>query len=383
MFQRKIRVLHLLPAFTVGGPGNVVKTLINNIDRSQFEISCCSMYSSQEGYALSIDAEIEHICLKMKNFLEPNILLKLAKLIKKNSFDIVHTHCLRPDWYGRVTARWCNIPVVSTIHAQDRCYNYIDFGFFKGKIVAAITRSTMRFVNTFIAVSEGVKDYLISFEGIAKERIMVVHNGIEVNEFDLSKINVFASKQKLGILDNTLVVGSVAVLNYRKGLGCLLNAACKVIKFIPNVKFIIVGVGPEENKLKKLAIRLGIEDKVIFMVEQYASVLPIVASMDIFILPSFVEGLGIAVLEAQALKKPCIVTDIPGLRETVIKDQTALVVPPRDEGALAGAILSLLFDKERCLSMGEAGRQHVINNFSASQMARKYERVYKKTLCLS
>jgi len=140
----------------------------------------------------------------------------LNGLIKNGKFDIVHTYLTRADWYGRVVARWCGIPVVSTILGQDRFFNYIDFGPIKGRIVATITRGTMQFVNTFIAISNGVKEYLVCSEGISEKRIEVIYIGIEHDTFDTSTIDTHISRQKFGIADDTLVVGSVAVLHPRK-----------------------------------------------------------------------------------------------------------------------------------------------------------------------
>jgi len=153
-----------------------------------------------------------------------------------------------------------------------------------------------------------------------------------------------------------------------------------VVDLMPNIKFFLWGHGPEETNLKKLTEQLGLQDHVIFCGETYPSIIPIISMMDVFCLPSLFDGLGIAVLEAQSLKKPCIVTDIPGLRETIIKDKTGLIIPPKDENALAEAILTLLSNKELRISMGNAGHQHIIDNFSAHQMAKRCEEVYQKII---
>lgn len=127
---------------------------------------------------------------------------------------------------------------------------------------------------------------------------------------------------------------------------------------------------------------LNLRNKVLFRGGPHPEVASLVRAMDVFVLPSLIDGLGLAPLEAQALEKPCIITNIPGLSETVVPGETGLVVPPGDESALAEAILSLLFDPDRRRAMGKAARRHIEEHYSASRMASEYEKVYEEVLGL-
>ncbi len=378
----KIRVLHIVTTFAQGGPGHVIDAHVKNTDYSRFEITCCSMYEPPANKRIEIPgyAKAEHICLGMKRFIELSVLSKICRIIKERSIDIVHTHLIRADWYGRIAANRCNVPVVSTIHGQDRDFNRIDFGRMAGGIVAAVTRFTMRYVDHFIAVSQGVKDYLIEDEKIDGDKITVIYNGIDCDTFTAGLEGVAEFRQSLGISDEDFVVGNVAVLHPRKGLDYLIKAARKVTKVYPNTKFLLHGQGPAEKHLKKLAEDLGLKEKIIFNTNIPPSVKVVDNSMDIFVLPSVFDGLGIAVLEAAATEKPCVVTNISGLRETVENNRTGLIVKPRDSDALAEAINSLLGDEQKRHSMGKEGRRRILDKFSASKMAKEYEKIYLSTL---
>lgn len=384
MAPKKIRVLQILPALTMGGPGYVVCGLMNHIERSRYELTLCTMYDMLPSAEIPFPAQelgIPWVHLRMKRFFEVKTWNNLSRLIRGEAFDIVHTHLTRADWYGRTIAHRRRFPrVVSTIHGQDRFFNLLDFGPLGGRVVAAVNRFTMRWVDRLVAVSEGVKKYLIDVEKISPQKISVVRNGIELDEFDPNIADVSATRQRLGIPPDALVVGTVCQLHPRKGLLYLLRAARKVADQVSRACFVLVGLGPQEAQLRALASALGLETKVLFRGGPHPEVASLIRAMDVFVLPSLIDGLGLAVLEAQALERPCVVTSIPGLSEAVDPGRTARVVPPEDEGALAEALLFLLAHEQERRVMGKAGRPFVEEHFSARQMARQYEEVYEDVL---
>jgi len=382
--QRRIRVLQLLPSLRMGGPAYVVSGLLKYLGRSHFESTLCTMYDLPPSAEIPFPVKelgIPWVHLRMKRFLEPRTWRNLSRLLRGERFDIVHTHLTRADWYGRTIAHRCRFPrVVSTIHGQDRFFNLLDFGPLGGRLVAAVNRFTVRWVDGLVAVSEGVREYLIDVERISPQKISVVRNGIELDEFDPSVADVAATRQRLGIPQDALVVGTVCQLHPRKGLVYLLRAAREVAQQVSRACFVLVGLGPQEAELRALASTLGLETKVLFRGGPHPEVASIMRAMDVFVLPSLIEGLGLAVLEAQALERPCVVTSIPGLSEAVVPDQTAIVIAPEDEGALAEALLFLLAHEQERRIMGKAGRRFIEEHYSARQMARKYEEVYQGVL---
>lgn len=382
MLQRRIKVLQLITTFAKGGPGHVVEALVKNIDQSKFEITCCSMYQPPAGKEIVLPAELgfKHICLQMKRFLELDALKKLNTLIKDGDFDIVHTHLLRADWYGRVAARMARSPsVVSTIHNEDRQCFYSEFGPLTGRIISAINRVTLRLAHRLFAISQGVMDYLVSVERVEPERIRVIPNGIDLEPFCEMKRSPELIKRSLEIPTDFIVVGTIAALKEQKGLTYLIKAARYIINSHPRTQFVIVGSGKLEESIRKEIADLDLTSYVTLTGER-KDVVELLSIMDIFVLPSLWEGVGIAVLEAMAMERPCVVTDIPGLREVVVPNVSANVVSSRNEVALANAIIDLLDDPAKRLAFGQAGRLWVEKHYSAKDMARQYEKAYMEVL---
>jgi len=385
MIHRKIRILQIIPALRMGGPGYVVSGLMKNLDRSRYESTLCTMYEIPPPTEIPLptaDLGIRWVRLRMRRFLEARAWFQLHRLVREGQFDIVHTHLARPDWYGRTLARWCRFPkVVSTIHNQDRFLFLEDFGVVKGRIIAAVNRFSMRWADKLIAISEGVRNYLLDVEGVPPQKVAVVRNGIQLEQFVSSADDTKRARQRIGIPEEAFVIGTVAVLNPRKGLVHLVRAARRIVSKVPQAYFLLVGDGPQEAELRQLVASLGLERRVLLCGEvRHPDVVWLMRAMDVFVLPSLIDGLGMAVLEAQALERPCVVTSIPGLNEAVAPGQTAIVVPPGDDSALAEAIFSLLADGQKRKIMGSAARLFVEEHYTASVMAHKYEEVYEDVL---
>jgi glycosyltransferase involved in cell wall biosynthesis len=127
--------------------------------------------------------------------------------------------------------------------------------------------------------------------------------------------------------------------------------------------------------LRRLAADLGIADRVRFIGEQ-PQVADVLAALDVFVMPSRHEGLGVAVLEAMAMSLPVVASAVGGIPEVVKPRETGLLVPPDDPAALAAALNELLRDVEKAKRMGVAGRERVLAEFSMEEMASRYERLY-------
>jgi glycosyltransferase involved in cell wall biosynthesis len=170
----------------------------------------------------------------------------------------------------------------------------------------------------------------------------------------------------------------VASFKHHKGHRYLLDAAKRVRRAIPEVRFVLVGRGPLEPELRRQASELGLDGTLVFA--GYRADAPRVASaFDLFVLSSVYEGLSIALVEAMALGLPAVVTAVGGLPEVVEHGQQGLVVQPADPGAIADAVLSLLADPGRRQRLGEAGRRRA-GQFDIRRAAGRMEEVYAELL---
>jgi glycosyltransferase involved in cell wall biosynthesis len=294
--------------------------------------------------------------LKLRNDLDLRPVLPVRRLIRDQSYDIVHFHTKRAHafslWLGgappgqkRVVTRRMDYPMRKGWY--DRyLYN--------------------RRVDGVVAISERIAALLIE-GGVKRERIRVIHSGVDLEPF---KIIPLARGD-----NSVMVIGATAVLEERKGLSFLLEAAAELKRQGRRLKYLIAGDGSQREKLRRLAEALGLKEEVVFLGFVF-DVPAFLSSVDIFVMPSLFEGLGVAALEAMAAARPVIASDTGGLSELVADGETGLLAPPGDSPALARAIGRLVSEPERVRVMGKNSRARVEKYFTMEQMAKKNESYY-------
>jgi glycosyltransferase involved in cell wall biosynthesis len=208
------------------------------------------------------------------------------------------------------------------------------------------------------------------------ERILVIHNGVDVRSFSLPR---GAFRRSEGIPAECTVITTVGRLDTQKGLPYLLEAAELVTRGHPEVRFLVVGEGPRRGDLVRHRDRLGLTERVWFLGFR-TDVPQILADSDVFVLPSLWEGLPIALLEAMAAGLPVVATDVPGVTEVVTDGETGLVVPGKDVGALAGALSRLLDDPDLRLGLARAGRRKVEEEFGWEKVVATTMSLYERLL---
>lgn len=222
-----------------------------------------------------------------------------------------------------------------------------------------------------MAVSEAVRDDLLGRVNLPEDRIMVVPGGVDPPQV----------ARLVSVLDpdHVPVVGTAGPLEVVKGLPFFLGAAQKVLATGRDVEFLVAGAGPEEINLRRMAMELGIGERVTFLPNRpdFSDAL---AAIDVFCLPSLQQGLGTIMLEAMSLGRPVIASDVGGVYSVVRDNETGLVVPPRDSEALALRILEFLDDPAHAWAIGEAGREAVEKEFGTSRMVERSVAVYREVI---
>ncbi len=180
----------------------------------------------------------------------------------------------------------------------------------------------------------------------------------------------------MGLPTDARVVGVVGRLEARKGHRHFIEAMARIVTCEPRAVGLVVGEGKEKSALQAQCDALGLGEAV--RLAGYWPDLPeAFAALDVFVLPSLMEGHPLAILEAMAAGKPVVATDVGGNREAVEPGITGLLVPPADPGALAEGILSLLRDPARAAAFGEAGRRSLERRFSLAEAVRANEDIYR------
>lgn len=361
--QKMIKIIHYIDTPEAGGAINQMFTLCNSLDSSKYSIEVIfGNYKALDPIALdfeNINIPVSRINVKNPRDSQNYNQLKNILNIKKPNllhFHLPHSGSCR---YAYLAANKVNIPVVATEH--DPFPLSVPKRIFK-KLAIKWTAHT-------IAISNHNLNLLIKNYNYPKDKITLVHNGI-----DLSSYSNFVKD-----IHNKAVVTTIATLHPRKGIKYLIQAVPDILKNEPNVKFFIVGNGDELPNLKDLAKNLNIESNITFWgwVRDIKSILK---TTDIYVQPSVREAFGLSVLEAMACKIPVVASSVGGLSE-IIEDQTSgIFVPPENSKALSDTILRLLKDEETRKRIANNGNKRVTEHFSAQKMARETEKVYDKVL---
>ena len=281
----------------------------------------------------------------------------LARRLQEDAPDLIHIQSRHMLSHGTWLARRLGRPLVLTVHDCLEPRERLRFDRRVGRRV--------------IAVSESVQEALLQQGRLSEKLITVIPSGVETgDQIDLPPV-----------LDpgHTPVVGTAGPLEAIKGLPYFLNAAQKVLAAGRKVEFLVSGAGPEESRLRRLSQKLGIESHVVFVPNLF-DFSPALSAMDIFCLPSLSQGLGTIMLEAMALGKPVVATQVGGVEQVVCDNETGLVIPPSDSNRLSERILELLDDPLRARAIGEAGRQLVRREFGVVRMVEQTAAVYRDVL---
>ncbi|MEN8239406.1 MAG: glycosyltransferase family 4 protein, partial [Actinomycetota bacterium] len=218
----------------------------------------------------------------------------------------------------------------------------------------------------FHAVSQAVKDSTVETLGVDPDKITVVKRGRDSGRLGRrSEERTAAARDMLGIPRSAKVVVTVGRQEYQKGHRYLIEAFAGVVEVHPDARLLITGrEGHSTEDLQAMIADLGLES-VVTLLGHRSDVSEVLAASDIFVFPSLYEGLGGALIEALALELPVVASDLPALREVVSEGENALLVPPRDPGALRVAITELLDDPGKMERFSKASRDRFDEEFRA------------------
>ena len=384
--DEQIRVLEVIEATTAGTKRHVL-SLVKALDRTRFSVAvACPRVRSHAYGDTSFVEELESLgevpvsLVEMRRNIQPlsdtKALVALYRVIQEGRYHIVHAHSSKAGVLGRLAAIRAGTPVIL----------YTPHGFaFRGvrsKLIRwayiQIERLCGLWTDRIICVSPTEREEALTNRIAPMDKLVVIENGLDVNEFVLS-LDPVARKRQLGLDSRGPIVGTMGRLSWDKGLGCFLEAAVRVSTAYPDVQFLIVGDGEARKDLELLARKLGISAQTIFAGFRSDS-LEILTLMDVFVLPSPYEAMPYTALEAMAAEKPVVAIEGTGAQDAVQRGKTGLLVPPQDPEALAAAIMVLLRDRARSRAKGLAGREVVESRFTLAQMIRRTEELYTTLL---
>lgn len=363
-----------MDSLNVGGLENGVVNIINNSDRQFKHAVCCIREIGKMADRISPGrAEIYLVGKTKKDYLLPWKLLKIIKRIKP---DIVHTR----NWGtidGILAAALARVKVL--VHGEHgRDYDDTMGQNLKRNIVR---RMLSPFVNQYITVSDDLRSWLSDTVGINGQKVSTIINGVDTIKFSPTK-NKPAWKKKMGVTENVIVIGSVGRLDIIKNYPLLISIMADLKNRGVGVEFecIIIGDGSQRSQLEKLIKKIKAPVKILGSKEHPADYLK---AFDIFILPSFNEGISNTILEAMACGLPVIASNVGGNPELIESEISGYLVESGNEPAFSEAVKNLLTNEDLRKKMGKNARIRAMRIFSLHKMVNKYEYTYRSLFRLN
>lgn len=364
-------VAHLLDGDAVGGTERIAMQLITALDRTRWKPVLLHHGGSgirsllDEAAAVGVETRVVPQVLTAQHW---GRLPAVVRAIREVQASVLHAHLSWPlsCKYGLVAARLASVPaIVATAQLYFDVSNL--------PIVAMQPRLIARVVGRYLAVSEGVARQLIDEFRIPPSKVEIVRNGIDLSLYDTARSDRLRAELTRGT-DRRIVL-TVARLERQKGLPYLLDAVARV----PDALFVIAGDGPDREALVTQATANGILDRVVFLGRR-VDVPALLASADLFVLPSLYEGLPLSIMEAMAAGTPVVATDIGGNNELIVSGTNGLLVPPADPSALAVAVQTLLADPDRAGALAAVAQRQAHREFAFQRSAERVSAVYDELL---
>jgi glycosyltransferase involved in cell wall biosynthesis len=354
--RRRLKVLHIDPEREWGGGEEQVLGLITHLtkkghDNHLIADGCGRLFERTQAL------RIKTFPMRIRNDLDVRSVPALRKLIFEEGYDIVHCHTKRAHalflWLPRGRRRPKYVVTRRMDYPEpNNWYTHLLYN---------------RRVDGIVAVSRMIAEGL-AHAGVEENKIRFIPSGVEIDRFR-------DFRQRLASESETAIVGTAAILEERKGHRYLLEAVAALKKQGVPLQLRIAGDGSLRENLVGMAHQLGISHDVEFL--GFVSDIPgFLSSIDIFVLPSLFEGLGVSLLEAMAAGKPVVATRVGGIVNSVIDGVTGLLVQPRDVDGLAAGLRKLIQHGSLAAAMGRRGIEHVRENFTMEQMAEKNEACY-------
>lgn len=376
--MRKIRVLHIINSLDIGGNERFLIQLLEHLPRETFAQEVCvpdrgkDATRDLEAACRKLDTPIR--VLRVGGNWDVSVLPRLIRVILKGRFDVVHTHLIYSQVYGRLAAALARTRCI--VSSEQNVYD------FKARPPFSwVERRLSRWTDRIVACSNKVREHLIEKVGVNPLRVVVVPNGVDTDVFfpikKRSRLyrSVENARKELGIGEGDTVVGTVGHMTRQKGYDVLIAAIPRILRKHPRAKFVFVGRGLLREKLEKQARALGVAQQI-----RFAGIRPdvpvVLNCFDVFVLPSLWEGFGTAIIEAMACGVPVVASRVGGIPEIVEDGMNGLLVPPGRPGPLTEAVIRMLDQTSMRREMARRGRISVTERFSVRKMAQSVGKVY-------
>lgn len=378
-----IKVLHLIPTLSSGGAERQLANLVNSTSRETVNHAVC-VIGEADFFAPSIRKAgykvIELGVFGKHPFLQSAS--KFRRIINEEKPDIIHSWLYDANISARLAVFFQGkIPVVTSLQLADYEPEAARIGNWNPHKVRGL-KMIDKFTSVmtkpyFVPCSKFVKKSYQRYFGIDERKTQVIYNSVDVASLSASPEAAENLRREFALSDNAFVYLNVGRLDPQKNHRVLLQAFQKASEEIPNAFLLLAGVGFLENELKNLANDLQIDKKTLFLGRRN-DVGALLELADVFVFPSFFEGLPVALVEAMFKALPCISSRIEVFKEVITDGETGLLINPESVDELKDAMIKLYKDEDLRKSLGANAFEQAQTKFNAAVTARQWEDFYSK-----
>jgi len=364
----RIRVVEVLATGTSGGAQEHVLGLVSRMDHARFDVSIVSLSPGSAARKLE-RAGFEVLVIDEHD--DAIATGALAAHLVDVRPDVIHNHMYRAELVGTRAA----IALGEVGHRRPYIVSTVHSSRVRSEEDREMLRVLTPAMDQLIAVSKMIEDKLVA-EGRTTAPITRIYNGVDLSRYE--RVEACCTlPDEYGMEPGSQIVGVVARLEPEKGHPTLLEAWPLVLRAVPDAYLLIVGEGSRREALEAQTRDLRIAHRVVFTGRR-DDVPSVTAALDVAVLPSYREAQGLSILEALALSRPVVASNVGGIPEMITDAVNGILVPPHDPDALAAAIIRLLRDHPFADTLGRAGHDMVHERFCIDLMVESVQAIYEK-----
>jgi glycosyltransferase involved in cell wall biosynthesis len=362
----RVRIVQVMATGTNGGAQEHVFNLVSRLDHDFYDVSIVSL---SPGSAVR---KFQRAGFDVTVIDEPDDAIAtgiLAAHLADIRADVIHNHMYRAEIVGTKAA----IALASAGHRRPWVLSTVHSSRIRPTEDQEELRKLTPEMDRLIVVSRAI-DRKVTEEGRVGARRVLIYNGVDLERYDHQE-PCCTLREEYGMEPGSPIVGVVGRLELEKGHPTLLEAWPHVLRQLPDAYLVVVGEGSRQAALHEIAREQGIEHHVIFTGRR-DDIPAVTAAFDVAVLPSYREAQGLTILEAMALSRPVVASNVGGIPEMIEDGVTGLLVPPHDPVALAGAIVRVLRDHPLADMLGRAGHDLVHDRFCVQLMVNAVQELY-------
>ena len=353
--RKKVRLLYLINSFVMGGAEKAMVRILSGLDKNKYDITAVSLQNRTEKILPELEKTgIDIIKLNATSKYDIMVAYKLYKFIKEFVPDVLICSLFHSTILGRITGALAKTPIIINWEHNENLGSALR---------RRLNRATISLSDRIFCDSEKVRTQVIK-QLCPNENLVET---IPIGGIDLAQYSCPKRKKSPAV-----TVGTVGMLTKQKGFAYLIEAAKLVSEKNANVKFSIVGDGPEFENLKNLIKKLQLEDTVDLLGLRY-DIPDLLSKWDIYVQPSMWEGLCITIVEAMACGLPVLASNVGGIPESVFDGQNGFLVPPKYPCELATRISYLIENPDLTIAMGDQSRKIAEEKYCLHKMCRDIE----------